>query len=908
MATSTVTFTSGGVSFELTLTFADAATSGTVTGISGTVNGVAVTGLVNYNSTTQIFNSSAPFDPSNDVSFRAGGVSYNFYTAGGDWLLTSNDGMFSNSQTENEIVTLGGNTDPVVNINIGLTVAEDAAGTIGSARLDYNDAQQADSAIIFTITSSATNGTLLRNGLALGLGGTFSQADINANLISFDHDGSETTSASFGFSVSDGQGGALSAQTFSITVTAVNDAPQLQNAPPAVVTVTEDVQTDIELGAFSFTDADSGGGNVSLTIQASAGTLFAGSGGGVTVANSGTGTLTLTGTIASLNAFVGAGLTDVSYQTAANANGANVATLTYSLTDNGNSGAGGGGAVALGSSQVNATAVNDAPTVATNTGVQVVQGEAVVIDASRLAFTDLEQGAALTYTVSAVTNGVLARDGNALGAGSTFTQTDLGNGLIEYAHDDSAPSPSGFTFSVSDDVGGITAGQSFAVTVTSVEGNASPNTLRGTAGSDTYNGRGGADRLFASTGNDTYNGGIGSDTVDFSGFGTGVTIDLNIVGPQAVASGKSDSFDSIERLTGSDQDDRLAGNAAVNVLEGGSGDDRLNGYEGGDTLRGGAGNDTYVRDDAGDVIEDTSGYDTVATLIGYTIGTGIERVVVRTNSGVTIIGNGEANRVDGDVGNDTISGLGAADTLVGGGGLDTLDGGDAADVLLGGADADTLTGGSGADRLDGGVGADTLRGGLGDDDYYVDDAGDVTDETGGNGYDIVRTTVDYTVASGIERAILGGATGRTLTGNGEGNRLDGGGGGDTLSGLEGGDTLAGGDGGDVLEGGGGNDVLDGGAGADRFIFSRATGTDGVRDFGAGDELAFRAASFGLTAGDPVALQFGAAATGAGATFLYNAANRTLYWDSDGAGGAAAERLAVFSTAVTLTADDFFLIS
>ncbi len=54
---------------------------------------------------------------------------------------------------------------------------------ITTAQLDFNDVEQADTAIVYTITTAANNGTLYRNGVALALNGTFTQVDINNGLI-----------------------------------------------------------------------------------------------------------------------------------------------------------------------------------------------------------------------------------------------------------------------------------------------------------------------------------------------------------------------------------------------------------------------------------------------------------------------------------------------------------------------------------------------------------------------------------------------------------------------------------------------------------------------------------------------------------------------------------------------------
>ena len=69
---------------------------------------------------------------------------------------------------------------PVLNANTGSTVNEGASTTILNAQLDFNDPDNTDSQITYTVTSLTANGTLFHNAVALGIGRTFTQATSSA--------------------------------------------------------------------------------------------------------------------------------------------------------------------------------------------------------------------------------------------------------------------------------------------------------------------------------------------------------------------------------------------------------------------------------------------------------------------------------------------------------------------------------------------------------------------------------------------------------------------------------------------------------------------------------------------------------------------------------------------------------
>ena len=239
----------------------------------------------------------------------------------------------------------------------------------------------------------------------------------------------------------------------------------------------------------------------------------------------------------------------------------------------------------------------------------------------------------------------------------------------------------------------------------------------------------------------------------------------------------------VDNFTGTGADETHSGGAGADTLSGGGGKDVLYGLGGNDILNGDDANDTLYGGDGKDTLNGGAGNDILS----------------------------------GDDGNDSLDGGEGNDKLNGGAGNDLLTGGAGADLMSGGAGIDTLYGGSGNDSLDGGVGADIMTGGAGNDDYYVDDAGDQTIELSGEGTDIVRASISWTLGGNIEQLELQGTGDLDGTGNELANRLTGNSGDNTLSGLAGVDTILGGDGDDTIIGGTGNDLMTGGAGADTFV-------------------------------------------------------------------------------------------
>ena len=358
--------------------------------------------------------------------------------------------------------------------------------------------------------------------------------------------------------------------------------------------------------------------------------------------------------------------------------------------------------------------------------------------------------------------------------------------------------------------------------------------------------------------------------------------------------------DSLTGTNGSDIMYGLAGNDQLNGgggsdrLIGGAGNDLLNGGAGIDTMYGGLGDDTYVVNVGDDVtVENISaGRDTVRSGTSYTLGANLEELILSGTLNNTGTGNALDNVLTGNSGNNALYGEAGNDHLFGQDGNDTLNGG------------------LGDDNLNGGLGVDSLTGGLGNDTYVIENKSDTATELKDQGIDIVQSTlVNYTLTANIENLeLLGAATKGTgnginniITGNGLNNVLNGGAGNDQLFGL------------------GGNDTLTGGTGNDQFVFSTtpaAGNVESVTDFTAGqDQLVLDAIVFnGLNLHNQV-LDATMFRSGAGITtaadandhLIFNTSNGELYYDNDGAGGAAAVQIATLSGITSLDAGSIWIV-
>jgi VCBS repeat-containing protein len=135
----------------------------------------------------------------------------------------------------------------VISTNTGSTLSEGGLDTVLSSELSITDGVAPPELVIYSLDSITANGTLFNDldgdnlidaGEELTIGGTFTQADIEAGHLRYLHSGSETTLDGFDFSVTDGLT-TLSGNSFEFAIAAVNDAPTVSG--PATLSVTEDM-------------------------------------------------------------------------------------------------------------------------------------------------------------------------------------------------------------------------------------------------------------------------------------------------------------------------------------------------------------------------------------------------------------------------------------------------------------------------------------------------------------------------------------------------------------------------------------------------------------------------------------------------------------------------------------------
>ncbi len=293
----TYTITSGGMTETATVTVTVTAvndatvvtggTSGTGpedTMLTGTLTASDADGLSDgsvFTVTTAATNGTASIDPATGLwSYTP---NPDFYGTDSFTVTITDD--VGNSTTQ--VITLSvtpENDAPLLVTNTGSTLAEGGTDTIDASELAVTDVDNSAAQLTYTIGTGPAYGRLELTTAPGVSATTFTQADIDANRLVYIHNGSETTSDNFTFTVNDGAGGSIGITIITLTITPVNDAPTITSnggTSTASINVAENVSTitivtgaDVDLPAQALTYSVSGGADQArFTINAATGAL-----------------------------------------------------------------------------------------------------------------------------------------------------------------------------------------------------------------------------------------------------------------------------------------------------------------------------------------------------------------------------------------------------------------------------------------------------------------------------------------------------------------------------------------------------------------------------------------------------------------------------------------------------------
>jgi hypothetical protein len=332
------------------------------------------------------------------------------------------------------------NDAPTINVNTGTGITEGGTVIITNAMLDSLDTDNTDTQLTYT-ASGYVLGQIEVSGNPQN---TFTQDDINNNLVVFRHDGNEGGTASFNLSLAD-TAGLTDTATFNMAVTAVNDSPTL--GVNTGFSVLEGGTFTITTGELSAIDPDDTGTGLYYDLtNITGGFLQLSTNSGVPILD-----FTHADLVAGRVQFVH----DGSEQNAS---------FDVEVSDDGEHGA----TTDMGTVNVTRIPVNDAPDFLRNNGSSVNEGGLTLVNEIVLSAQDPDNTAAqITYTITNEVNGQLELLSNLGVQITSFTQAQLEAGDIVFRHDGSGTVVASFDMELSD--GSLTSAiETFNFTVDNV--------------------------------------------------------------------------------------------------------------------------------------------------------------------------------------------------------------------------------------------------------------------------------------------------------------------------------------------------------------------------------------------------------------------------------------------------------
>lgn len=337
-----------------------------------------------------------------------------------------------------------------------VTMLEEMSHVFIPADFGFSDATDlpANALAAAKITTIPTAGSLTKNGVAITAGARIALADIASGKFSFKPAANKNGAsyASFTFQVQDNGGTANGGidtdptpRKFTLNVTPVNDAP---DGAAKTVTTLEDKAYVFTAADFGFTDVNDTPANTLVSVKIT--------------------TLPAVGILTNNGAAIGVGakiaVSDINggklkFTPIANKNGANYASFTFQVQDNGGTANGGMNTALIARKlTINVTSVNDPP-VGTAKTVTTFEDRAYLFLVTDFGFTDPKDAPANTLFAVKITTlpsvGSLTDNGLAVTAGKLITVADISGGNLKFTPvaNKNGSAYASFTFQVQDNAG-----------------------------------------------------------------------------------------------------------------------------------------------------------------------------------------------------------------------------------------------------------------------------------------------------------------------------------------------------------------------------------------------------------------------------------------------------------------------
>ncbi|TSJ90945.1 retention module-containing protein [Chitinimonas sp. BJB300] len=310
-----------------------------------------------------------------------------------------------------------------------VTILEDGSRTFAARDFGFQDVDAGDSLKAVRIDSLPTAGVLTLNNVSVTAGQVIAVAQLGNLVFTPAANGNGNDYASFTFSVQD-QANAFDTlpNKISIDVTAVNDAP---TGADKSVTILEDGSKAFTAADFGFSDVDAGDSLKAVRIDA------------LPIA----GVLTLNGVaVTSKQVIAAAELDKLVFTPAANGNGNDYASLTFSVQDQANA-----FDTLPNKISIDVTAVNDAPTGA-DKSVTILEDGSKAFTAADFGFSDVDAGDSLkAVRIDALPiAGVLTLNGVAVTSKQVIAAAELDKLVFTPAANGNGNDYASLTFSVQD--------------------------------------------------------------------------------------------------------------------------------------------------------------------------------------------------------------------------------------------------------------------------------------------------------------------------------------------------------------------------------------------------------------------------------------------------------------------------